>query len=189
MDIIRRREDAERREGRRQVGVAGFECFKPYAEISTKLCGIDATERRRSDIETPKGACKEGDGSGAIAALQVVQGCRDLYERLKKAFLGLVQGEPDAFPVFVSFEELVSPVAVEAIGKGSGGPVEVGGHNFRSRQQGRCRISGLGSVAHSGTTTVPSRANPWAWPGLAAFRPRACCRLPRQPERERGGGW
>lgn len=52
----------------------------------------------------------------------------DLYQRLKEALFGFDKGEPHGFPVFMSLEELLRAIAVEAFGERAGSPIEVCAH-------------------------------------------------------------
>jgi hypothetical protein len=51
--------------------------------------------------------CEERLGTVGISALEVVKSGRDLNQTLQESFLGLGLDQPDFFPEFVGFEELL----------------------------------------------------------------------------------
>lgn len=60
--------------------------------------------------------------------LKMMEGCRDLNQRLEEALLRFTQCEPHTFPVLVSLEKLLRAIAVEADREGADGPIEFGFH-------------------------------------------------------------
>ncbi len=92
---------------------------------------LDAAEVGRVGVETAQGAGEQRDGSGAVAALEVVEGGCDLDERLEEVLLGLREGEPDGFPVLMGKEKLACAVAGEAFGERTAGPIKESGVECR----------------------------------------------------------
>ncbi len=111
--------------GREGGGSGGCgEVVERLLELAAEGIEMDAAKRRWVGAEAAQGAGEQRDGSGRVAALEVVEGGGDLDQPLQKVFLGLREGEPDGFPVFVGEKELAAAVAGEAIGEGSASPIE-----------------------------------------------------------------
>ena len=75
-------------------------------------------------IQTQQRPPQQGERSSGIAGIEMVKrGCY-LDECLKKRFLRFFKREPDAFPMFVSEEELAAAIAGKSLFEFSAMPVK-----------------------------------------------------------------
>lgn len=75
-------------------------------------------------LQTQKRPPQKGERSNGITRIEMVKRGGYLDECLKKGFLRLIQGEPDAFPMLVSEEELASSIAGESFLKFTMSPIK-----------------------------------------------------------------
>ena len=81
--------------------------------LRAQRLNIKRTKSRRGRIEPAQRPGEQRNRSTAIAATEMMEGCTDLNQRLQKALLRLMQIEPDALPMLVSFKELLGPIAMK----------------------------------------------------------------------------
>ena len=116
--------------------------------IPPNWAGKCSSRRKRSP--------QKGERSSGVTRIEMVKRGGYLDQCLKKGFLRLIEGEPDALPMLVSEEELASPVAGESFCEAL--------HEFQSRRHafsiGDLAASGVLAI-FGGGPTAQSEPRPW----------------------------
>jgi len=81
------------------------------SDLLSKGFEIEGAIGSGAAIEPSQRSSKKREGASAIAAAEMMECCGDLNQRLQKALLGLLQGQPNCFPMFVGLEELPGAIA------------------------------------------------------------------------------
>lgn len=90
---------------------------QPIAHLLAQRCHIHAAVESGKVLQLAQRGGELGSGSAKVAALKMMEGARQLNQRLQKNLLLVAALNPDALPVLVSEEELLAAVAAESVGK------------------------------------------------------------------------
>jgi hypothetical protein len=105
--------------------VLSIELLQPPANVLAKRRDRYAAIDGRKWTEAPQGRLQQGCSACRVSPLEMMKGRCDLNQRLQKSFLWLLSLQPNTFPVLVSEEKFLVPVASQTFRKRSATPIKL----------------------------------------------------------------
>jgi len=95
-----------------------------FFDFFAKPVDVDSSKYGRTLCEAPQRPVQQRHRSRAVSFAEMVHGRGDLDECLQKAFLRLVERQPNEFPMLVGIKELCLAIAGKPIREWCAAPVE-----------------------------------------------------------------